>query len=88
MVEVFEAIGAADTSWVSIFVSLMGPVLPLLLKLPTGENRLFKKLRLTMSEIADELLERTRKEKSGKVVSEKAEERSIIGLLSASYCPF
>jgi hypothetical protein len=84
VVEVFEGIGAADTSLMSHFVFLMGPVLPILLKLPTGENRMFKRLRLTMSKIADELLDRTRREKAGKITGEvKAEEKSIIGLLSA-----
>jgi len=83
VVEVFDAIGAADTSLVSHLVFLMGPVLPILLKLPTGENRLFRKLRLTMSAIADELLDRTRKEKTGGITpGEKVEEKSIVGLLS------
>lgn len=60
----------------------MGPVLPTLQNLPTSDNRLFKKLRATMSEIADELLDRTRKEREGKLTGEKAEEKSVIGLLS------
>jgi hypothetical protein len=40
---------------------------------------MFKRLRLTMGEIADELLARNRKEKEGKALTE---EKSIIGLLS------
>jgi hypothetical protein len=40
---------------------------------------MFKRLRLTMGEIADELLVRNRKEKEGKALTE---EKSIIGLLS------
>jgi len=57
----------------------MGPVLPILQYLPTKQNRMFKRLRLTMGEIADELLARNRKEKEGKALTE---EKSIIGLLS------
>lgn len=40
------------------------------------------KLRQAMSDIADELLARTRKEKEGRISEEKSEEKSIIGLLS------
>ncbi|RDB20296.1 hypothetical protein Hypma_012676 [Hypsizygus marmoreus] len=81
VVEVFEMIGTSNRSVFSHLVFLMGPVLPLLLKLPTGENRLFARLRITMSEIADELLARTRKEKEEKLAGEKTEGKSIIGLL-------
>jgi hypothetical protein len=63
----------------SHFLFLLGPILPMLLQLPTAQNRLFKKLRTTMNTIADGLLDRTRKEKEG-----AAEEKSIIGLLSMS----
>lgn len=38
-----------------------------------------------MSEIADELLDRTRKEREGKLTGEKAEEKSVIGLLSMPF---
>ena len=61
----------------------MGPVLPILQYLPTKQNRMFKRLRLTMREIADELLARNRNEKEGTALSE---EKSIIGLLST--CKF
>ncbi|KAF9457384.1 cytochrome P450 [Collybia nuda] len=81
VVEVFETIGSSDKSFLSQFVFLMGPVLPTLQNLPTSDNRLFKRLRETMSEIADELLTRTRKEREGKGTGEKAEEKSIIGQL-------
>ncbi len=40
-----------------------------------------RKLRQSLSSISDELLERTRKESQGGV-----EEKSIIGLLSKSFC--
>ena len=79
VVEVFESFGSSDTSFLSHFVFLMGPVLPILQNLPTKKNRMFKRLRSTMREIADELLARNRKEKEGKSLTE---EKSIIGLLS------
>ncbi|PPQ78494.1 hypothetical protein CVT25_011835 [Psilocybe cyanescens] len=78
VVDVFESFSSEDTSWISRFVFLMGPVLPVLQNLPTGQNRTLKRLRETMGEIADELLARNRKEKEGKSM---VEEKSIIGLL-------
>jgi hypothetical protein len=50
--------------------------------LPNRRNKILSKLRQAMSDIADELLARTRVVKEGKVSEEKAEEKSIIGLLS------
>ncbi|KAH9483305.1 Cytochrome P450 monooxygenase 215 [Psilocybe cubensis] len=78
VVDVFESFSDEDTSWLSRFVFLMGPVLPVLQNLPTAQNRTLKRLRETMGDIADELLVRNRKAKEGKSVSE---EKSIIGLL-------
>ena len=60
----------------------MGPVLPILQRLPTKQNRIFKRLRTTMGEIADELLVRTRREEEGKALME---EKSIISLLSTHF---
>lgn len=79
VVEVFESM-KPGTSALSHFVFLLGPVIPFLLRLPIGDNRIWAKLHATMGEIADELLERTRKEKQG-LLGEKAEEKSVIGLL-------
>ncbi|KAF8148864.1 cytochrome P450 [Crassisporium funariophilum] len=78
VVEVFNSFGSGDTSFLSHFVFLMGPVLPVLQNLPTKQNRMFKRLRTTMGGIADELLARNRREKEGKALME---EKSIIGLL-------
>lgn len=78
VVEVFESFSSGDTSFLSHFVFLMGPVLPILQNLPTKQNRMLKRLRSTMQEIADELLARNRKENEGKALTE---EKSIIGLL-------
>ncbi|GLB33170.1 putative cytochrome p450 [Lyophyllum shimeji] len=79
VVEVFESM-KPGTSTASHFVFLLGPVLPFLLRLPIGDNILWRKLHATMREIADELLERTRKEKEG-LLGENGAERSVIGLL-------
>ena len=57
----------------------MGPVLPILQYLPTKQNKMWKRLRSTILDIADELLARNRREKEGKALTE---EKSIIGLLS------
>ncbi|KAF8166821.1 cytochrome P450 [Pholiota molesta] len=79
VVDVFDSFASGDISLLSHFVFLMGPVLPILQKLPTKQNLTFKKLRATMRAIADELLERNRREKAGK--GGVGEEKSIIGLL-------
>ncbi|KAF8883120.1 cytochrome P450 [Infundibulicybe gibba] len=78
--DVFASFGTAKTSPFSHLVFLLSPVLPMLVKLPTSRNQILKRLRVTMGEIADELLERTRKEKEGQAAG-SAEEKSIIGLL-------
>ncbi|KAF8075757.1 cytochrome P450 [Lyophyllum atratum] len=79
VVEIFESM-KPGTSALSHFIFLLGPVIPFLLRLPIGDNKIWAKLRATMGEIADELLDRTRKEKQGSV-AEKREEKSVIGLL-------
>lgn len=79
--DVFESFDRDDTGLISHLIFLLGPVLPYLLKLPTEQNRIFRKMRVAMGEIADELLARTRKEKEGGLAG-KAEEKSVIGLLS------
>ncbi|KAF8148841.1 cytochrome P450 [Crassisporium funariophilum] len=78
VVEVFNSFSSGNTSVLSHFVFLMGPVLPMLMNLPTKRNRMFKRLRTTMGGIADELLARNRGEKAGKP---SLEDKSIIGLL-------
>lgn len=82
IVEVFDALGSSHS--IGIFaplLQLITPILPWLMKLPTRRNKLMAKLRQAMSDIADELLARTRKEKEGRISEEKSEEKSIIGLL-------
>ena len=64
-----------------------GNVFPFLWRLPTETRRLQLKLNKCMEEIAVPLLENTRREMRG--LGEKGkEEKSIIGLLSASAAPF
>lgn len=83
VLEVFDSfLRGGSSSIVSTFMVLLAPILPLLIRLPTRQNRLMQKLRLTMTEIAHELLARTRKEMELKRVDESAAEKSIIGLLS------
>ncbi|KAF9040790.1 cytochrome P450 [Panaeolus papilionaceus] len=79
VVEVFESFGSTDTSIISQLVFFLGPVFPMLQKLPTKRNRMFKRLRTTIRGISDELLERNRREKAGLSTGET--DKSIIGLL-------
>lgn len=82
VVEVFESFGSTDTSIISQLVFFLGPVFPMLQKLPTKRNRMFKRLRTTIRGISDELLERNRREKAGLSTGET--DKSIIGLLGTS----
>ncbi|KAF4616127.1 hypothetical protein D9613_011263 [Agrocybe pediades] len=75
VVDVFDSFGSDDSSALSRFVFLMGPVLPILQHLPTKRNKIFKRLNSTMRGIADELLARNRRGK------EESNDKSIIGLL-------
>ena len=86
--DMLDTAASAEQSWMSQFFFLLGGVFPIFVNIPTGRNVLFKKLRLTMGQVAEELLDRTRREKAGNMAGEaQAEERSIIGLLRAwSYC--
>uniref|UniRef100_P9WEJ0 Cytochrome P450 monooxygenase claO n=1 Tax=Ampulloclitocybe clavipes TaxID=56467 RepID=CLAO_AMPCV len=76
---VFDSFGSINPSYFSMVIFLLALVFPILLKLPTNRNLLVLKLRERTSEIADVLLERTRKEKEGRTGT--VEEKSIIGLL-------
>lgn len=55
----------------------MGPIFPILQKLPTKENLIFKRLKATMKGIAEELLARNQEGNEKGI----GQERSIIGLL-------
>ncbi|KAL0948964.1 hypothetical protein HGRIS_009067 [Hohenbuehelia grisea] len=75
----FEAIGTRPTSFLSAFIFLLSPVFPVLARLPTSRNQVFKNLHRSLTEISDTLLARTRQETQGKL--DGYEEKSIIGLL-------
>jgi hypothetical protein len=82
----FQSLDGVESSVVKVFKSferqnspipltfLLAPILPLLFKLPTRRKRLMDELRSSMSELANQLLEKTKRE--------DVEDKSIIGLLS------
>ncbi|TFK33700.1 cytochrome P450 [Crucibulum laeve] len=76
--EVFDMLGSNNYSVISNIIFFLGPVFPMLQNLPTKRNKIFKQLHVNMSDIAKDLLERSRKEKEGELAFE---EKSIIGLL-------
>ena len=59
-------------------IFVLAPVIPWLIKLPTHRKRMVRTLNRSMGEIADVMLERSRK------AGEKDLGKSIIGLLCAS----
>ena len=71
------------TGFLSNIVFVLGVRLPFLANLPIARNRIMKNLRKTISGIADELLEKMRREKNSHVTDETAD-RSVIGLLRMS----
>jgi Arc/MetJ family transcription regulator len=81
--EVFDTFGNnQQASAVNQVFILLASVFPIITKIPTRRSNLTKKLSVTMGEISDDLLTRTRREKDVNV-GERDEEKSIIGLLSA-----
>ena len=75
--------GRVKPTLLSALVIFFGNVFPILWRIPTEMRLLQRKLNKSMEEIAVPLLESTRKEMQG--LGEKGkEEKSIIGLLSAS----
>ncbi|KAF8173882.1 cytochrome P450 [Mycena galopus ATCC 62051] len=76
----FDSLNFKSRSLISSLIFLLGTQFPFLTKIPTERSRTIGNLRRTMSGVADELLERTRREKKSHVTDETAD-RSIIGLL-------
>ncbi|KAJ7235293.1 cytochrome P450 [Mycena haematopus] len=76
----FDSLNFEGQGFISGLVFLLGTQFPFLANLPTQRNRIMGNLRRTISGIADELLERTRREKKSHV-SDETTDRSIIGLL-------
>lgn len=80
--EAFDSFGGSPPSGLAIILPVLSPVLPLLMKIPTRRRRMFDHLHKSMEEIAEKLLERSRKEKEAGIIGESS--RSIIGALSES----
>ncbi|EPS95222.1 hypothetical protein FOMPIDRAFT_87477 [Fomitopsis schrenkii] len=74
----FDAFGSLKPGLLGGVQFIIGLVFPWVLKLPTGFRKLVNRLNVHMGEIAQELLENTRKESEGE---SKTEDKSIIGLL-------
>ncbi|KZT67044.1 cytochrome P450 [Daedalea quercina L-15889] len=74
----FDAFGTLKPTLLGGMQFIIGLVFPWVLKIPTPFRKLVNKLNTHMGEIAQELLENTRKESEGE---SKTEEKSIIGLL-------
>ncbi|KAG2741072.1 cytochrome P450 [Suillus brevipes Sb2] len=82
--EVFDTFGNnQQASAVNHVFIMIASAFPIITKIPTQRANLFKKLSVTMGEISDDLLTRSRREKDVNM-SEKDEEKSIIGLLIKS----
>ncbi|KZT13226.1 cytochrome P450 [Laetiporus sulphureus 93-53] len=76
--ETFEAFGHVKPSLIIASTFILGLAFPVLAKVPTPFWMLIKRLNDSMGEIAQDMLENTRRESKGE---NKTEEKSIIGLL-------
>ncbi|KAG2096080.1 cytochrome P450 [Suillus discolor] len=81
--EAFDTLGSNQPSAVDTAVFLLASVFPIILKIPNKRQNLFKKLGITMEQISNELLIRSRREKDADM-SQGGEENSLIGLLIKS----
>ncbi|KAG1901457.1 cytochrome P450 [Suillus fuscotomentosus] len=81
--EVFDAFGSNKPSAANEIFILLASVFPIILKIPTERRNLFKKLSITMGQISNELLIRSRREKDVNI-GERGQESSVIGLLIKS----
>ncbi|KAK1219444.1 hypothetical protein PQX77_017816 [Marasmius sp. AFHP31] len=75
VVDAFESLGQTPPSKLGLIIFLLSFVFPSLMSMPTRRNKRLMELKRSMGEIADELLERSRKGDLG------ADDKSIIGLL-------
>ena len=76
----FDALGEVPPIGLDILFALLGPILPFVSKIPTKRHRMLSKLHRSMREIAESLLQQTRKDIDSDVVSHTS--RSIMGALS------
>jgi cytochrome P450 len=82
--EVFDAFGNnRQASVVNRAFFLLASVFPIIARIPNKRTKLFKKLGVTLGEISNDLLIRSRREKDANI-SGRDEEKSIIGLLLKS----
>ncbi|KAG1882704.1 cytochrome P450 [Suillus subluteus] len=82
--DVFDTFGANQrASAVNRIFILLASAFPIIIKMPTKRTNLFKKLSVTMGKISNDLLIQSRREKDVNM-SERDEEKSIIGLLIKS----
>ncbi|KAG2132746.1 cytochrome P450 [Suillus clintonianus] len=82
--EVFDTFGSnLQASALNQAFDLLASAFAIFTKIPTKRMKLFKKVGITMGEISDDLLIRSRQEKDANV-AERDEEKSIIGLLFKS----
>ncbi|KAG1842981.1 cytochrome P450 [Suillus subalutaceus] len=82
--KVFDTFGNnQQASTVNKVLRLLASPFPIITKMPTKRSNLMKKLSETMEEISNDLLVRSRREKDVNM-SERDEEKSIIGLLIKS----
>ncbi|KAG2085843.1 cytochrome P450 [Suillus cothurnatus] len=82
--DVFDTFGAnQQVSAVNQIFILLASAFPIIIKMPNKRTNLFKKLSVTMGEISNDLLIRSRQEKNVNI-SETDEEKSVIGLLIKS----
>ncbi|KAG1885874.1 cytochrome P450 [Suillus fuscotomentosus] len=82
--EAFDTFGSNQPSAVHKAFILLASVFPIILKIiPNKRKNLFKKLGITMEQISNELLIRSRREKDANM-SQGGEENSLIGLLIKS----
>ncbi|KAG1814956.1 cytochrome P450 [Suillus variegatus] len=81
--EVFDTFGSNKPSAANEIFVLLASVFPIILKIPTERRNLLKKLSITMGQISNELLIRSRREKDVNI-GERGQENSVIGLLIKS----
>ncbi|KAK7053758.1 cytochrome P450 [Favolaschia claudopus] len=78
--EAFHSLELTDTSFFSSFIFIIAFLFPPLLKIPTHRIRLMRTLRFSLNEIAQRLLDNTRREKE-RGITEENSDKSVIGLL-------
>lgn len=78
--EAFDSLNDAPPVGLAEIFTLLGPLFPMLTKLPTKRQKTLKRMNQAMLEIATELLEKTKKDAEEGSLSTSS--RSIMGALS------